>query len=102
MFEKPYKKIIECPFCKKISVEALYYPPITKTKVSRTSAKSDRVFWKTKEKYEIISDCSNCGKSKREVKKAIKEGTPEEKRRKRERYKEVMKLKEELKNESSK
>ena len=66
--------ILNCPFCGKNTVSAIYIPPITEAHTSRTSAGAKTKFYQTKEKYEIQSGCSNCGKSQKEVEKALKEG----------------------------
>jgi DNA-directed RNA polymerase subunit RPC12/RpoP len=67
-------KEIECPFCKaKISV--LYKPAMIQFHVSRIAAKTARVPYRTQERYEILSDkCPNCGKSKKEIEKALAKG----------------------------
>jgi NACalpha-BTF3-like transcription factor len=65
---------VECPFCKKDAVKAIYYPPVLQMKKSRSAAAGTKTkFYHTKERWEIISDCSNCGKSKEEIIKALKE-----------------------------
>ena len=64
---------IECPFCKKDTVKAIYYPPVLQMKKSRSAAAGTKTkFYHTKEKLEIISGCSNCGKSKEEIMKALR------------------------------
>ena len=69
--------ILECPFCGKQAINAMYIPSTLRTKTSRTSAKAITVYFRSKEKYEIQSGCSNCGKSQKEVEKAFKEGKPD-------------------------
>jgi hypothetical protein len=65
---------IECPFCKKEAVKAIYYPLVLQMKKSRSAAAATKTkFYHTKEKWEIISGCSNCGKSKEEIIKALRE-----------------------------
>jgi len=55
-------------------VKAVYYPPVLQMKKSSSVAAGTKTkFYHTKEKFEIISGCSNCGKSKEEVVKALKE-----------------------------
>ncbi|MCX6821813.1 MAG: hypothetical protein NTW30_03470 [Candidatus Aenigmarchaeota archaeon] len=66
--------ILECPFCSKKTISAVYIPPMTDAHTTRTSAGAKTKFYQTKEKYEIQSGCSNCGKSQKEVQKALKEG----------------------------
>lgn len=86
------KRNMVCPFCNHEGVESLYTPPYINLVVKRdaTGAKTKRV--KISEKYEIISGCSNCGKTKKEINKALKEGTPEQKAKRKKRYKELDEL----------
>ena len=67
-------KEVECPFCK-AKIQVLYKPSMIQFHVSRISAKTARVPYRTKEKYEILVDkCPNCGKSKKEIEKALEKG----------------------------
>jgi hypothetical protein len=70
--------IIECPFCHKMTISAIRYPPILQTAVSRAAGRTSTKFYQTKEKTEITSGCSNCGKSQKEVQKVLKEGSQDE------------------------
>jgi len=72
--KKPEEVMIECPFCHKKTINATFIPSMLQSKTSRTSAKSVTKFYQTKEKYEINSGCKECGKSQKEVEKALKEG----------------------------
>ena len=55
-------------------MKAVYYPPVLQTRKSRSAAAGTKTkFYHTKEKWEIVSGCSNCGKSKEEVVGALKE-----------------------------
>lgn len=73
---------VECPFCKKEAVKAIYYPLVLQMKKSSSVAAGTRTkFYHTKEKWEIISGCSNCGESKNEVIKALKWGKIDWKKR---------------------
>ena len=74
------KITLECPFCGKLVIDCMYFPPVLQSATSRTSAKSITKFYQTKEKYEIQSGCSNCGKSQKEVEKALKEGKKDPKK----------------------
>ena len=64
---------INCPFCGKDTISAVYIPPMTEAHTTRTSAGSKTKFYQTEEKYEIQSGCSNCGKSQKEVERALKD-----------------------------
>jgi len=69
---------IECPFCHKMTISAIHHPPVLQTSVSRAAGRTSTKFYQTKEKTEITSGCSNCGKSQKEVEKALKEGSQDE------------------------
>ncbi|MCM8808451.1 MAG: hypothetical protein NC926_11060, partial [Candidatus Omnitrophica bacterium] len=48
---------------------------VLQTAVSRSAAKgSVTKFYRTKEKYEVLSDCEKCGKNAKEIEKALKDG----------------------------
>jgi hypothetical protein len=70
----PEQKIIECPFCK-AEIQCLYKPSVLQFSVSRTSAKTARVPYRTQERYEILVDkCPNCGKTKKEIAERLRVG----------------------------
>lgn len=68
-------KEIECPFCKKgkinVTIKSEYYSYHT----SHISAKNQKIPVYHPERIEVNSSCPNCGKSKAEIKEAIKQGT---------------------------
>ncbi len=66
--------ILKCPFCEKETVSALFIPSFFQAHTSRTSHQSKTTFYKTKEKYEVQSGCSECGKSTKEIQKALEQG----------------------------
>ena len=69
-------KEIECPFCK-AKIKVLFKPSMLQFHISRVSAKTARVPYRTREKYEIlVNKCPNCGKTKKEIEKALREGVP--------------------------
>ena len=65
---------LNCPFCGKSTIDAIFYPPILETKTAYGASRRGTITYYTKEKYEIQSGCSNCGKSQKEIEKALKEG----------------------------
>jgi rubredoxin len=67
---------IECPFCKVGKLKVLYKPSMINFTNSRSaSAGTKRKAYRTPEKQEILSEkCPNCGRSKKEIEKAISEG----------------------------
>jgi len=73
-YEAPKPEVVEleCPFCGKQTIKALYYPPVLQAKSSRCSAGKKTKFYIKGERYEILSGCSVCGKSLKEVKRAFK------------------------------
>ncbi len=82
-----YKKI-PCPFCQALTIEVAYFPPSLEAHTSRTSAKSITKFHRVKERNEVLSGCSACGKTDSQVNNALKKHHTEpniddEKRKKR-------------------
>jgi len=65
---------LECPFCGKKGVTAKYIPPSLGSKTSRSACGKSTKIFRVKERYEGISGCKFCGKSDKEVAKAMKEG----------------------------
>jgi len=65
---------LECPFCGKMGVSAKYIPPSIQSHSSRSAAGSKTQIYRVLERYECITGCRFCGKSDREVEKALKEG----------------------------
>jgi len=74
---KPEQTVLECPFCGQKTINATFIPSMLQAATSRSAAGSKTKFYQTKEKYEIQSGCSNCGKSQKEVERALKEGKPD-------------------------
>jgi formate dehydrogenase assembly factor FdhD len=91
--------LLECPFCHKNGVKYLYHPASIRAQTSRSAVAKSTKFIKIREKYEIMSGCKFCGKSKKEIRKAMEEGTPKDKEKRKKRYEEIMKLREELRRE---
>ena len=71
---KPQRTIIPCPNCGKEGVEALHYPSYMEHSTSRIAAKSITKYFKKDERYELVSGCSECGKSLKEL-QSIEAGT---------------------------
>ena len=69
----PENITLECPFCHKMTISAIHYPPVLQTSVSRVAGRTSTKFYQTKEKTEVTSGCSNCGKSQKEVERTLKE-----------------------------
>jgi len=68
---------LECPFCGKMGVTAKYFPPSLGSKKSRSAAGSKTQIFRVKERYEAISGCKYCGKSDKEIEKALRHGKEE-------------------------
>ena len=68
-----------CPFCKKMSIRVLHIPFVSNTFSSRCRAggKNTKI---QKERYDILSGCSECGKTQKEVDYAFEHGTKQETR----------------------
>jgi len=74
---------LECPFCHKKGVHAKYFPPSIQSKSSRSAAGKKTKIYRVPERYEGISGCKFCGKTDKEVKKAMKEGVKDTEKEKR-------------------
>ena len=69
------KTEIKCPFCNKGEIICLYTPSFWQEKRSITATfGSRRQLKKSKEKYEVQSDCPKCGKKAKEIQKILNEG----------------------------
>jgi len=67
------EQIWNCPFCDKTTIKVIYFPATSRPKkTSWGGSKPWQVV--TKEQYVVKSGCSNCGKSQKEVERALKEG----------------------------
>lgn len=80
-----HRSLMQCPFCKKMSVEAYHHPAYSQATTSRISGGSKTIYKRIPESTEPMADCSNCGKKLKEIKKALDEPI------KKESHKEVIK-----------
>ncbi len=71
----PRNEKIECPFCKHGKIDIRITPEYYSYAVSRISAGSKRIPIFHPEKIEVFSKCSNCGKTRREIKEALESGS---------------------------
>jgi len=90
---------VECPFCHKEGVETMYHPASVAANVTRSAVAKATRFYKVPEKYEVLNGCKFCGKTKKEIIKAIKDGVPQDREKIRKRQEELKKIIEELKKE---
>ncbi len=64
------EQIWECPFCKKATIRVMYFPRTARP--VKTSWGGSRPWMQVSGEVVIIqSGCSNCGKTKEEVKKEL-------------------------------
>jgi hypothetical protein len=72
-------RLMKCPFCKKGEFKILHYPPVLQTKTTHSGAAGSKtVYYYTKEKSDVTSCCSKCGKSQEELKKVLEQGNTKE------------------------
>lgn len=90
---------LECPFCHKEGVETMYHPASVTANVTRSAVAKATRFYKVPEKYEVLNGCKLCGKIKKEIIKAMKDGVTQDKEKIRKRHEELKKMMEELKKE---
>ena len=62
--------LTNCPFCHKLTIKILHIPFVSNTFKSRSRA-GGRVTRYQKEKYNVLSGCDLCGKSKKEIERAL-------------------------------
>lgn len=90
---------IPCPFCGKGKIVCDHIPGVySEKRTGRNALGSGKSIIKSAEVWNVKTDCSNCGKLANEIKKAMKEGVPPDKKKLKKRYEEILKLKEEMKN----
>lgn len=97
---EPHQKIkYQCPFCGKETLEVLIWPGHTAIKTKRSAVAKSTTYQKKPEGFELLTDCSNCGKTINEIKRVWKEGHKPDKEKLKKRHEELMKLREEMKRE---
>lgn len=68
---------MDCPFCEKAKVRVRHKPSVISKKRSITATHGSKYnLHQSKEIYEVLEDCLNCGKTKEEIKKLLIEGKP--------------------------
>jgi hypothetical protein len=83
------ERVIQCPFCKKMTVKILHQPFVSTQSMSRSRAGKGGSMY-TKERTEVLSGCGECGKSLEEIEKHLNdvhEITPEEHKKRLDRLK---------------
>jgi len=91
---------IPCPFCHKGKILCDHVPSVWSFKSKRTKTlPGSGTMKKSIEEWEVKTDCPNCGKTAKEIKRAMKEGVPPDKEKLKKRFEELQKLKEEMKME---
>jgi len=65
--------VIACPFCGN-SIKALHRPALIREKKKSSWGGSKKSFIRDEEIMEVMEDCSKCGKSKKEIEKALERG----------------------------
>ncbi|MFH1825136.1 MAG: hypothetical protein ABH873_07950 [Candidatus Firestonebacteria bacterium] len=65
--------LTNCPFCSKMTITILHIPLVINKFVNRGRSGGTRTR-KNEEKYNVLSGCEECGKSKKEVEKELNEG----------------------------
>ena len=75
---------IECPFCHKGKIKMFHKEGHLQPSFSRISAKSAVKYHRVPDTYEVLEDCPNCGKTKKEIQKLLegeKEITEEDRKK---------------------
>lgn len=71
-------RTIKCPFCGKLTIKVFRRPSRLEHKATHISAGSKTIYYRVPESYEILSGCSACSKSRKEVQKAFDTGVTTE------------------------
>ena len=64
------ERLTNCPFCKQLSIKILHQPFVARKGITRSRFGAGGPVY-TKEKTEVLSGCSECGKSKDDVEKEL-------------------------------
>lgn len=67
-------KLIPCPFCYEGVIRVIHVPTLKLEKVSRGSSVNKRSNIYTKENYQVLENCPNCGSSANKIEKALNSG----------------------------
>lgn len=68
------RKTIPCPFCESGNVDALYFPSRREREATRGSGQGGSTLVRIPEKYQVLSDCPNCGKKADEIQRSLSQG----------------------------
>lgn len=81
---------IECPFCKEKVIKVMHSPQVYSSQTIRVGSNVKTIPKLTEAKDEVLSEkCPNCGKTKKQIEKALKEGVPLSKEERLKRLKEA-------------
>jgi len=67
------KKLL-CPFCNKGYINIIVELPVVKHRRAYGASTSKSIVYRTKERFQVHGDCLKCGKSQKEIQKALNEG----------------------------
>jgi len=80
------QSLTNCPFCRKLTITILHIPFVANTFTSKCRAGGKNTIYQ-KERFDVMSGCDSCGKSRKEVEEALNRGSireiPHEERLKR-------------------
>lgn len=68
-------KTVTCPFCHKGQINVLYTSEHMSVHTAHAAGKSSRIPNYHGERYEVYSNCPECGKSKSDIKQVLETGT---------------------------
>jgi uncharacterized protein (DUF2225 family) len=77
-FARMSEKEIECPFCRIGKVKTLHKESFMQSDPVRISGRRSNKSYYRPETYEVLDKCPNCGKTKKEIQKAIDTGKNKE------------------------
>lgn len=65
---------LTCPICDEGKIRVFHKEGYIQARTSRISAGAKTKFYKQPDYYEVLEDCPNCGRSKKEIEKTFKTG----------------------------
>ncbi len=64
------ERLVNCPFCKQMTIKIIHQPFVARKGLTKSRFGAGGPVY-TKEKTEVLSGCSGCGKSKNDVEKEL-------------------------------
>ena len=63
--------LLECPFCGKAKIRVFHKEGYLQAKTSRISAGAKTTYHRVPDTYQVLEDCPNCGKRRKEIERKL-------------------------------